>query len=215
MEGKKFGNLTVIKRNGTDKNKKAVWLCRCDCGNETNAITGSLKHKNRPKTHCGCKTKENKTKRWDDYRASDPFWGKVEKTETCWLWTGSKCRGGYGVHGGKYINEKRVHRHSWTLHNGEIQEGINVLHKCDVRNCVNPDHLFLGSHADNMKDMKIKGRRKGVNSGENNGRAKLNNKKADEIRELYKKGLSQQEIAVMYGVSQPQISKVIQNKRFV
>lgn len=215
MEGQRYGKLVVIQRAGSDKHKKALWLCKCDCGGSAITGTGNLRRNRSPKTCCGCTTKAKKTKRWDDYRASGPFWEKVEKTETCWLWTGSKCGLGYGRHGGKYIKEKRVHRHSWTLHNGEIPEGMHVLHKCDVRNCVNPDHLFLGTHADNMKDMKIKGRRKGVNSGEKNGRAKLNNKKADEIRELYKKGLSQQEIAGMYGVAQQQISKVIQNKRFV
>ena len=90
------------------------------------------------------------------------FWPKVNKAgaDECWLWNGYiDCQTGYGIfryetstgHGG-------AHRFSWLLHNGEIPNDLHVLHKCDVRACVNPKHLFLGTNYDNIMDMVRKGR---------------------------------------------------------
>ena len=90
------------------------------------------------------------------------FWAKVDKTDTCWLWTGGKDTGGYGalrVKAPRLSNKKvRASRYSWELHNGPIPEGLWVLHTCDVRHCVNPAHLWLGTRQDNVDDMKAKGR---------------------------------------------------------
>lgn len=75
----------------------------------------------------------------------------------CWIWTGNVNALGYGrfwVEGGL----EYAHRCSWELHRGQIPDGANVLHRCDQPHCVNPDHLFLGSQADNMEDMRRKGR---------------------------------------------------------
>lgn len=85
------------------------------------------------------------------------LWAKVEKTDTCWLWQGALTNG-YG-----YMNigsEKHVgvHRLSYELANGEIPNDLLVCHKCDVRNCVRPDHLFLGTYTDNLVDSWNKGR---------------------------------------------------------
>jgi hypothetical protein len=95
------------------------------------------------------------------------FWRKVLKTETCWNWTASTNGHGYGQINvwGSHIG---THAFSWILHNGPLpilpgvgHHGTCVLHKCDNRLCVNPDHLFLGSHHDNMLDAKSKKRMKG------------------------------------------------------
>ncbi len=79
-------------------------------------------------------------------------------TETgCWLWTGWCGSQGYG--GLMVKNEAvRAHRLSWELHYGPIPKGLYVCHKCDVKSCVNPDHLFLGTHKDNIQDAIKKGR---------------------------------------------------------
>ena len=85
------------------------------------------------------------------------FWDKVEKSSGCWMWLGSKGSHGYGQtsNRGGYI---LAHRMSWELAYGTIPTGMCVLHKCDNRECVNPNHLFIGTKSDNTQDMMRKGR---------------------------------------------------------
>lgn len=91
------------------------------------------------------------------------FWSKVDASGECWLWVGTLNRRGYGHFptGKRHGLSHTAHRSSWIIHHGPIPEGLHVLHRCDNPSCVNPDHLFLGTHRDNMKDMKEKGRAKG------------------------------------------------------
>jgi hypothetical protein len=85
------------------------------------------------------------------------FWPKVKKTDGCWLWTALIEKSGYGRfwYKGRMCTASRV---VWNIVNGEIPDGLYVLHHCDVRNCVRPDHLFLGTKKDNSVDMLNKGR---------------------------------------------------------
>ena len=109
----------------------------------------------------------------------------VNKTEGCWLWTRSITNSGYGDIGRTpYEKGWLAHRLSWAIHNGPILDGLYVLHTCDVRLCVNPDHLFLGTHQDNMNDMEEKGRRR-VLSGEKSPVHRLTDKQIREIRARY------------------------------
>lgn len=87
----------------------------------------------------------------------DRFWAKVEKTDSCWLWTAALNEKGYGVFGVKKETDK-AHRISWKLSKGPILNSLFVLHKCDIPNCVRPSHLFLGTNQDNVNDMIKKGR---------------------------------------------------------
>ncbi len=91
-----------------------------------------------------------------DYVAK--FWLSVNTSSTCWEWSGSKDEFGYGRF---YVvkDEWPTHRFSWRITKGEIQPGLVVMHKCDNPSCVNPEHLQLGTQADNIKDMDAKGRR--------------------------------------------------------
>lgn len=96
----------------------------------------------------------------------DRFWNKVLKTDSpenpdgCWLWTGSKIGETGRAYGGFMHRRHRMgaHRWSWALHNGPIPEGMVICHRCDTPLCVRPDHLFLGTIADNVRDMWSKGR---------------------------------------------------------
>lgn len=137
------------------------------------------------------------------------FWAKVRKTDGCWLWMASKRTNGYGQFsvGGGNIGMSYAHRVSWELHNGPIPAGLSVCHHCDVRSCVNPGHLFLGTQFDNLADMTEKGRRTHAGRGlpgEACGHSKLTDAKVREIRARC--GQTHECIAKEFGVSRRAIS---------
>ena len=87
------------------------------------------------------------------------FWSKVEKSDAgCWEWRGSLMKNGYASFVHDSPRKVLAHRYSWMLHNGPIPAGLLICHHCDNRRCVRPDHLFLGTTLDNMRDMIAKGR---------------------------------------------------------
>ena len=137
-------------------------------------------------------------------------------SESCWLWQGSKVPKGYGVishvRRGK-SRTVRAHRVSWELHMGPIPEGMYVCHKCDTPACVNPEHLFLGTHRDNMKDMKNKHR--STKSKSRTG-TRLTIEIAEEIRKVHTTSkVSQRQLASIFKVSTATINDVLLNKRWI
>jgi hypothetical protein len=103
----------------------------------------------------------------------------------CWLFVGWRLPNGYGHIGSTGRGKKTLlaHRASWIAFNGPIPSGLQVLHRCDVRACINPDHLFLGTPKDNMDDMDAKGRRRTPShNGEKNPFSKLTEEQAKTIR---------------------------------
>lgn len=122
----------------------------------------------------------------------------------CWIWQGALTAKGYGVISVEGKSE-RAHRISYRIFGRPIPKGLHVLHKCDVPSCVNPDHLFVGTDADNMEDRKSKGRL-GFKLSEDN---------ISEIRYLYAEGgVTQEYIAGIYGVGRNHISRIVNKKRW-
>lgn len=104
-----------------------------------------------------------------------------EPNSGCWLWIGALYGSGYGVFNTSDDRTMHAHRYSWMLHRGEIPDGLIVCHKCDVRCCVNPEHLFVGTHSDNANDMHAKGRNN-TPRGEQHVRSKLSEQDVRNIR---------------------------------
>ena len=147
-----------------------------------------------------------------DEEVEKKYWKRVELplvAEGCWKWTGSidgKGRGRIHANGGGFI----AARVAWMLFKGLIPDGMCVLHKCDNPICVKPDHLFLGTMADNMIDMRDKGR---STYGEKHGMAKILNKQVKDILQKLAQGATQQQVADEYGVSRSHISHIAHGKR--
>lgn len=142
------------------------------------------------------------------------FWARVEKAaDGCWLWRGYLCRG-YGKFnfGGKKI---LAHRFSWLLDHEDIPEGKMILHRCDVRACVNPEHLYVGDASDNLTDLWSRGGRDRRNFNllrcKKNPKpgAKLNVHDVAEIRRLSATGVPQIELAKRYRVTDGNICKIV------
>lgn len=140
------------------------------------------------------------------------FWEKVDirGENECWEWQNSRM-GGYGA---IRANGKIRYSHivSWELHNGKIQKGLCVCHHCDNKICVNPNHLFLGTHQDNTDDMMKKGRSNKA-KGEDVNSAKLTEKQVLKIRAKYSTGdYTQKQLANKYSVSQVTIGHIVNRK---
>ena len=129
----------------------------------------------------------------------DRFFKRVGKLDSgCWLWLGS-LNTGYGQFRRDDGSIVLAHRFSYVLHNENAVDGLVVMHKCDTPRCVNPDHLMLGTQAENVKDMHIKGRaKKRCLNGVDHGMSKLTETQVREIRDSKETGPA---IAQKMGIS--------------
>lgn len=132
-----------------------------------------------------------------------------EPNTGCWLWMARINQRGYGIFGQSKIKH-RAHRFSYELYNGKITNGLLVCHTCDMPSCVNPTHLFLGTHLDNARDMISKGR-DNKSKGENHYKAKLLASHISEIKAL-RGEKSYRTIAKIYGISKSHVSQIIKGR---
>jgi hypothetical protein len=126
-----------------------------------------------------------------------------EPNTGCWLWTGTVNVHGYGKFALRKGSIDGAHRASWILHNGSIAPNLYVCHKCDVRSCVNPDHLFLGTCKENAQDMVRKGRHKPPK--------KLTD---DQVREIRQNRQSSRQMAIRYKVCVSTIEHIKNRKHY-
>ena len=138
---------------------------------------------------------------------ADRLAAKTTRVDGCWRWTGSKTPKGYGYIRGDARDSALllVHRVSWMLNNGPVPEGLCVLHSCDVRDCVRPDHLFLGTNQDNSSDMVAKGRSP---RGERHGAAKLTDDNVMAMLDMLHDGIKQSMISRLFGISNSVVSEI-------
>lgn len=141
------------------------------------------------------------------------FWANVDRTGDCWLWMKACRTSGYGV--ARYRGRQYgAHRIAYELTHGPIPAGLFVCHKCDRPRCCRPDHLFLGTCADNVADKMAKGRHRPPR-GEQCGMAKLT---AEQVRAIRARradgGVTLVQLAQEYGVNARTISKIVRGERW-
>lgn len=148
------------------------------------------------------------------------FWECVERRspDECWPWVGTtNNRYGCLSLGGHQGRRVYAHRASWELHNCPLPDGMDVLHKCDNPPCVNPNHLFLGTQADNVRDMNKKGRKARGNDvnavrGNRHYRTKIKDEDVAEVCRAYEAGANGPELARRYGVCRGAIYYVVKKR---
>lgn len=137
---------------------------------------------------------------------------KGNNPNDCWIWTACKAHGyglfSYGQVNGKYKHVS-AHRFSYEMHIGKISNGLYVCHRCDNPACVRPDHLFLGTQTDNLRDASEKGR---VASGANSRFAKLTVEKVLEIRARHHAGETQAELGRAFHVTKENIGQIVRGR---
>lgn len=155
-------------------------------------------------TKCGAHFKTNKSSIFCS--AVCRFESKIKKTESCWLWTGKLGSHGYGQFSFVHGKTKTSSAAAFAIYKGDVPKGMLVCHTCDNRICVNPEHLFLGTHADNMRDMVRKNR---------DGRRKLNDSQVAEIKKKLSDGASLRSLAKEYAVTNQNIVHIKMGRSFV
>jgi hypothetical protein len=152
---------------------------------------------------------------------AERFWAKVDKLgeKDCWEWKASRDELGYGFFRAKSGKSMvKAHRWCWIITNGD-PGSLHVLHRCDNPPCVNPNHLFLGDHQDNMQDRNEKGRTtrgRPVAHGNASGARKVDLEQVREIRRRYAAGGSTQaSLGTEFGISQTEVGRIVRRDRWL
>lgn len=136
-----------------------------------------------------------------DTKLKERFFNFIERDGDCWIWIGHVTQNGYGQI--KYKSKAlAAHRLSYEIHKGPISEGMYICHSCDNPRCVNPEHLWEGTHTDNMRDMYAKGRQRfNPVKGQDNRASKLTEAQVVYIKQQLKLGVKQRTLAIQFNVS--------------
>jgi len=214
LTGKTFGRLKVIRRKLHECyiNGEAMWECECSCSKKSIVyVAGSLLRQGH-KSSCGCIWKP------DHYEFLVKIKHRLvkysEMNGQCLEWVGFRDKSGYGhicITKNGIDKPEKAHRASWMVHMGPIPPNMCVLHKCDNPACHRIEHLFLGTHQDNMADKVRKGRHK-VLRGADRKNSKLRPKKVKEILESKGKGQTSHQLAIKYDVSASPIRQIWQRR---
>ena len=128
----------------------------------------------------------------------------------CWLWIGVCNKGGYGKLKISHSRSMAAHRYAYQAYGGEIQNGLCVCHRCDTPSCVNPDHLFVGTMTDNMRDRHAKGRTRWC-AGSKNGNAKIT---VEQVREIMLSTSTAVQTAKVYGLHESTVRAIWWKARY-
>lgn len=189
------------------RQRRVVAAC-VHCGVERPIIQAHAADPSRKFCSRACKVAATKTTE----ALARRFWPKVTRSAGCWLWRGMIGTNGYGrLRNGRDEPVLYAHRVSYELNIGPIPNGMNVCHRCDNPPCVRPDHLFLGSDADNMADKVAKGRQE---RGAQHHAAKLTESDVVEIRRLYRPRIGVSALAERFGVSRRTIHDVATGRKW-
>ena len=205
LSGNVYGRLTVLSFSHK-KARKSYFNCQCSCGKVIVARGDMLKLGNTKS--CGCYHKDQITKGTEQ----DRFWAYVDKSADCWEWTASKSPNGYGQFSatiGGRLRNMRAHRLAYIWSGKHLDDADLLCHTCDNPSCVNPDHLFVGTHQDNMADKVEKDRQA---KGESIGVSVLTEDQVHEIRRRFKAGESGSNIADKFGVSKQCVYGIVKRR---
>lgn len=205
LVGLRFGKWTVEAFQPKTTTSRAQYLCRCDCG--TKEVMRRSRLTCGRSLHCGCERRLSVR--------TDTFWSRVQRNspDKCWPYMGLRASKGYGLY---RVVAKRwlAHRWAWTISNGEIPDGMCVLHMCDNPPCCNPAHLWLGTVVNNNQDRHTKGRtRTGTQIGESSHFAKLTAQDVIDAREAYESGkITLKDLAHRFAVHKSTLGLIVNRK---
>lgn len=217
ISNKTFGRLKVIRRclDRSYPNGEAIWECICSCAKQSVIYCTGSRLRNGSNKSCGCVKKPEKEEFLKRLHMNLLQNSRINTLNQCLEWIGKKSNDGYGIVSlgiNKYMKSRRAHRASWLVYRGDIPHDKYVLHICDNPLCIRIDHLFLGNHSDNMKDMVRKGRNPTLIGSKTRKKYLLSESKVLKILKLKNSTLTTREISKKFGICESYVRAIWQRR---